>query len=186
MRLHEATKKPYRLQFLAAMQKEIEDHVLRSHWKVIPLCSLPPNKPPLPMVWSMKCKRNTLGEITKWMARLCAGGHKSIENVDNWENYPPFVSWSTVCLILVLALINNWTMISIDFVTAFPQAATKTDLYMKPPTVPYDSVIPDLPKLMDRFTHVYKLINNRYGLKDTSCTWHGLLRKFLLERHWKQ
>ena len=49
---------------------------------------------------------------------------------------------------------------------AFPQAATKTDIYMKPPTVPSDFVIPDLPKFMDRFTHVYKIINNLYVLKD--------------------
>ena len=154
MRLHEAMKEPDRLQFLAAMQKEIEDHVLHKHWKLIPLHSLHPNKRPLPMVCSMKRKRNPLGEITEWMARLCAGGHKSIENVNYWATYSPVVSWSTVRLILVLALINNWTMRSIDFVMAFPQADTKTDLYMKPPTVPSNFVIPYLPKLMDRFTHV--------------------------------
>ena len=50
MRLHEAMKKPYRLQFLPVMQKELEDHVLSKHWKVIPLRSLSPNKRPLPMV----------------------------------------------------------------------------------------------------------------------------------------
>ena len=133
----------------------------------------------------MKCKRNPLGEITKWNARLCAGGHKSIENVDYWEIYYPVVSWSTVRLILVLALINNWTMRSIDFLMAFPQAATKTDLYMKHPTVPSDFVIPDLPKFMDRFTHVYKIIKNIYGLKDAGHTWHKFLRKGMLEPNWK-
>ena len=95
------------------------------YMKLIPLRSLPPNKRPLPMVWSMKCKHNPLGEITKWKARLCAGGHKSIENVDYWATYSPVVSCSTVRLILVLALINNWTMRSINFVIALPQAATK-------------------------------------------------------------
>ena len=100
----------------------------------------------------MKRKRNLLVEITKRKARLCAGGHKSIENVNYWATYYPVVSWSIVRLILVLALINNWTMRSIDFVMAFPQAATKIDIYMKSPTVPSDFVIPDLPKFMDRFT----------------------------------
>ena len=136
------------------MKKELEDHVLRKHWEVVPLRSLPPNKRPLPMVWSMERKHNPLGEITKWKARLCAGGHKSIENVDYWATYSLIVSWSTVRLILVLALINNWTMKSIDFVMAFLQASTKTNLYIKPPTVPSNFVIPDLPKFMDRFTHV--------------------------------
>ena len=107
------------------MQKELECHVLRKHWKLIPLRYLPPNKQPLPMVWSMKRKRNPLGDINKWKSRLCAGGHKSIENVDYLKTYSPVVSWSTVRLIVVLALINNWTMRSIDFVMAFPQATTK-------------------------------------------------------------
>ena len=77
-----------------------------------------------------------LREITKWKARLCAGGHKSIEFVDYWNTYSPVVSWSTVRLLLVLALINNWHMQSIDFVLAFPQAPVKTDIYMLPPKVP--------------------------------------------------
>ena len=168
------------------MQKELEDHVLRKHWKAIPLNFLPPNKRPLPMVWSMKRKHNRLGEINKWKARLCAGGHKSIENVNYWATYSPVVSRSAVRLILVLELINNWTMRSIDFVMAFPQAHTKTDIYMKPPTVPSNFVIPDLPKFMDRFTHVYKLIKKLYGLKDVGRTWHKFLHKGLLECNWKQ
>ena len=102
----------------------------------------------------MKRKRNPLGEINIWKARFCAGGHKYIENVDYWATYSPVVSWSTVRFILVLVLINNWTMRSIDFVMAFPQATTKTDLYMKPPTVPSDFAIPYLPKFMDKFTHI--------------------------------
>ena len=63
MRLHEPMKEPDRLQLLAAMQKELEDHVLRKHWKVIPLHFLPPNKQPLPMVWSMKRKHNPLRKL---------------------------------------------------------------------------------------------------------------------------
>ena len=138
------------------------------------------------MVGSMKRKRNPLREITKWKARLYARGHKSIENVDYWSTYSPIFLWSTFRLILVLALVNNWEMISIDFIMALPQAATKTDIYMKPPTVPSDFVIPDLPKFMDRFTHVYELINNPYGLKDAGQTRHEFLRAGLLYRNWKQ
>ena len=93
MRLHEAMKEPDQLQFLEAMQKDLEDHILHKHWKLIPLRSLPPIKQPLTMVWSMKRKRNPLGEITKCKARLCAGGHKSIENVNYWATYSPVVSW---------------------------------------------------------------------------------------------
>ena len=78
MYLHEALQQPDRDKFIEAIEKELDDHILRKHWKVIPLCNVPKGKNPLPMVWSMKRKRNPLGEITRYKARLCAGGHKSV------------------------------------------------------------------------------------------------------------
>ena len=137
------------------------------------------------MVWSMKRKRNPVGEITKWKARLCAGGHRSIQFVDYWSTYSPVVSWSAVRLVMVIALINNWHMRSIDFVLAFPQANIKTDIYMQPPKVPPDFKIPDLPSFSDRFLKVYKLLKNLYGLKDAGKTWYEYVSKGLLERGWK-
>ena len=98
------------------------------------------------MVWSMKRKRNPLREITRYKARLCAGGHKSVEFVDYWSTYSPVVSWQTIRLIFTLAIINKWNIRAIDFVLAFPQAEAQTDIYMYPPEVPPEFAIPDLPK----------------------------------------
>ena len=138
------------------------------------------------MVWSMKRKRNPIGEVTKWKARLCAGGHRSTEFVDYWDTYSPVVSWQTIRLVFTLAIINNWHIRSIDFVLAFPQANVKTDIYMKPPTVPHDFTIPDLPAFSDRFNKAYKLIKNLYGLKDAGRTWNLHLKAGLTARGWKQ
>jgi hypothetical protein len=74
---------------------------------------------------------------------------------------------------------------SIDFVLAFPQAPIKTDIYMKTPKVPSDFTIPDLPSFADRFTNVYKLLKNLYGLKDAGKTWFDFLRDGLVKRGWK-
>ena len=82
MTMTEAMNQPDKEQFLLAMKKELEDHIARKHWKVVPVSTVPTHKRCLPMVWSMKRKRNPVGEIIKWKARLCAGGHKSIEFVD--------------------------------------------------------------------------------------------------------
>jgi hypothetical protein len=133
----------------------------------------------------MKRKRNPIGEILKWKARLCAGGHKSLAFINYWSTYSPVVSWNTVRLMIIMALVNGWHMQSIDFVLAFPQAPIKTDIYMKPPRVPPNFEIPDLPSFTDRFTHVYKLLRNLYGLKDAGKTWHEFLKKGLLKRQWE-
>jgi hypothetical protein len=78
--------------FIKAMYKELGDHLSRKHWVIVPLKSVPAHNTPLPMVWSMKRKRNPIGEITKWKAPLCAGGPKSVEFVGYWSTYYPAVS----------------------------------------------------------------------------------------------
>jgi hypothetical protein len=186
MTFAEAMKAPDREEFVKAMTKELEDHISRGHWKVVPSKSIPRHKRAIPMVWAMKRKRDPLGEIVKWKARLCAGGHRSIENVDYWATYSPVVSWSTVRLMIVFAIVNNWHMESIDFVLAYPQAPIKTDIFLQPPKVPAGFCVPDLPSITDRFTKVYKLLKNLYGLKDAGKTWADHLRKGLLSRGWVQ
>lgn len=186
MYLAEAMRQPDRDKFIEAMYKELNDHIGRKHWMIVPLKSVPSHKTPLPMVWSMKRKRNPIGTIVKWKARLCAGGHKSIEFIDYWATYSPVVSWSTVRMLITLAVINEWHMRSIDFVLAYPQAPVKTDIYMKPPTVPPGFVIPDLPSPADRSNFVYKLLQNLYGLKDAGKTWYDHLEKGLIKRGWKK
>jgi hypothetical protein len=186
MTMQEALAQPDREQFIKAMSKELQDHVNRCHWKIVPLKSVPTHKVPIPMVWSMKRKRNPVGDIIKWKARLCAGGHKSLEFVDYWNMYSPVVSWSTVRLMIVMALLNDWHMRSIDFVLAFPQAPIQTDIYMRPPKVPFGFTIPDLPSIKDRFHNVYKLLRNLYGLKDAGRTWFNFLKKGLLQCGWKE
>lgn len=185
MTFEEALSQPDRNEFIKAMYKELADHISRRHWKIVPLSSIPKHKRPIPMVWSMKRKRDPLGNIIKWKARLCAGGHKSIEYVDYWSTYSPVVSWSTVRLMIVFTLINNWHMESIDFVLAFPQAPVQTDIYMKPPKVPRNFVIPDLPNPVDRFNKCYKLMKNLYGLKDAGRTWFEHLKAGLIKWGWR-
>ena len=130
MTLDEALRQPDRDEFIKAMHKEIDDHVRRKHWKVVHKSIVPKGRIPILMVWSMKRKRNPIGEITKWKARLCAGGHRQQFGIDYWSTYSPVVSWSTVRLMIVTALLLDWHMESIDFVLAFPQAPVAMETYM--------------------------------------------------------
>ena len=93
MTITEALSQPDRDRFLVAMHKELNDHITRGHWIVVPTKNVPSHKKRLPMVCTMKRKWNPIGEIIKWKARLCAGGHRSIEFVDYWDTYSPVISW---------------------------------------------------------------------------------------------
>ena len=69
-------------EFVKATENELCDHIDCKHWKVVPLKYIPVGKDVIPMVWSMKQKRNPLLDIVKWKARLCVGGHRSIKSIE--------------------------------------------------------------------------------------------------------
>ena len=131
--LEQALQEPDADKFIEAMEKEIEDHTTRGHWKVVPISSVPQGNRPIMAVWSMKRKRDPAVEIIKWKARLGAHGGMQTKGVNYWETYSPVVSWSTVRLILILSLVLNWHARSLDFVLAYPQADVKTDIVMRMP-----------------------------------------------------
>jgi hypothetical protein len=84
-------------------------------------------------VWSFKRKRNPFGVITKYKARLCAHGGQTVQGVHYDASYSPVVSWTTIRLLLTLTLVMGWYTRQIDFVLAFPQAETWTNLFMEVP-----------------------------------------------------
>jgi hypothetical protein len=183
MTLEQALKQSDRDEFIKAMEEEILAHTSRNHWEVVPIRSVPRRCKPIPMVWSMKRKRDPAGEIIKWKARLCAGGHTQVYGDSYWDTYSPVVSWSTVRLVLILGLILGWEMRSIDFIMAYPQADVNTGIYMKAPkgtTINHDG------RTLDAQEHYLKLKKNLYGLRDAGLTWFQFIHDGLLRRGFKQ
>ena len=88
----------------------------------------------MPSVWSMKRKRKiATREIYKWKARLNIDGSNQEEGVNFWETFAPVASWSTIRLVLILALIHGWDTRPINFKLAYTQAAVECNLYMPIP-----------------------------------------------------
>lgn len=186
MYLKQAMQQPDRDKFLEAMIKEIEDHTKRGHWRITSKEEMRQkgySHRPIMAVWSFKRKRDPFGRITKYKARLCCHGGQTIKGVHYEETFSPVVAWSTVRMMLTLAIINGWHARQIDFVLAFPQAKVRTDIYMNVPDKfevrngkleLNESALP--PQKQD---NVVKLIQNVYGLADASYTWHEHAKKGL-------
>ena len=165
LKLHEARKADDWPQFVEAMVKEIAGHENEDdpHWILTHVNDMKLVNGVRPKsvnaVWAFKHKRNPLGNITKYKARLNAHGGQTKESIHYWDTYAPVVQWLTVHIILILSLLENLHSRSIDFVLAFPQAMIKFDVYMK---IPFGfSVQKD-------GQYVLKLRKNLYGLKDAS------------------
>jgi hypothetical protein len=54
-------------------------------------------------MWAFKIKRYADGCVKKLKASFCARGNRQTEEVDYFETWAPFVMWSTVCIVMVLA-----------------------------------------------------------------------------------
>jgi hypothetical protein len=195
MTLSQALTQPDADQFINAMEKEVRDHEQRGHWHIVSKADMRKcgySHHPIMAVWSMKRKRDPLGIITKYKARLCAHGGQTVKGIHYQESYSPVVAWTTIRLILILSLIFKWHTRQIDFVLAFPQAEMKADVYMQVPEK--FTANQDLTQLIrdphaihpSKQSNALKLDKNLYGLKDASLNWFEHLKKGLLQRNFKQ
>jgi len=137
----------------------VNGHVDNNHWNLIKREDIPEDVQVVPLVWSMRRKRNlTTNEITKHKARLNLHGGKQIFGMNYFETYVPVVTWFAIRLMIVMGIIFYWALRQVDFVMAYPQAPIETDFYM------------ELPQGIQTKTgnskdHVLKLLKNIYGQK---------------------
>ena len=71
----------------------------------------------------MKRKRDISSrKVYNWKARLNVHGGQQEKGANYDDTYSSVVGWFSIRIILVLALIDDWQNMQIDFVLAFPQA----------------------------------------------------------------
>jgi Reverse transcriptase (RNA-dependent DNA polymerase) len=147
----EAVNSPNAQGFCDAMDKEIKtlkqdkdawDVVKREPWMNV-----------LPSTWAFKVKRLADGIVQKLKARFCVQGDPQVQNVDYFETFCPVVSWTTVCLMLIVSSILDLSTIQADYTAAFLHAPIEEDVYVQ---MPRNYVRPGM---------ILKLKRCLYGLK---------------------
>jgi hypothetical protein len=179
-RLHEAMRGEHRDEFLAAMGKEIAELEAHGTWNIVRKESMPDGANLLPSTWALKIKRFPDGRMRKNKARFCVRGDKQIAGVDYFESYAPVASWSTVRMVMNLAVQRGWATRQVDFSNAFVQAELKEEVYV------------ELPEMFrDEHNHgskegvVLKLNKSLYGLVQAPLSWYNHLQKGLHELDFK-
>ena len=173
--LNEMLKEPDKLEFAKAMEKEVSSLFDEQIWKMVPREEMTRHyaserklgksikREQIMMIWSFKRKRHPDGTLDKHKARLCCHGGQQQWGVNYWDTYAPVVSWSSVRILMTLSKLHNLHTKSVDFVQAYPQAAIKHVIYLKPPAgVSLNNKNGEM---------VLKLLKNLYGLKDAGLTW---------------
>jgi hypothetical protein len=169
-------------QFRSAMQKEIDDHTSRGHWKIIKRSDIPKGATVLTAVWSMKRKRRiSTREVYKWKARLTIDGSKQRYGIHYNETYSPVVTWATTRFFLIQSLLLGWHTQQLDFTLAYPQADVDRPLYME---IPKRLQVAGQP--ISTETYVLQLIKNLYGQKQASRVWYLWMTERLLRMGFMQ
>jgi hypothetical protein len=157
---------------------ELEDH---GTWILVPRTSVPQNQKVLPSTWVLRAKRYPDGRLRKYKARFCVRGDRQVEGVDYTDKYSPVVSWSTVRMLITLALKENLCTRQVDFSNAFVQAMLDPDehIYVEPPKGFESADDPDEPQVL-------KLNRSLYGLVQAPLYWGNHLKDVLEKQGLKQ
>ena len=150
---------------------EIELEMLRQFNVFSPPMPLPKGAKPLSSRWVFKRKRDHLGNVIKYKARLTPQGCYQHFGIDYADTYAPVARMATLRYVLALACLLNLKTSSCDFTNAFLNAELKEDVYVNAP--PGSAPLPD--------GYVYKLQRALYGLKQSPREWNNTVNDFMIK-----
>ena len=84
----------------------------------------------LPGTWVFRRKRAPTGHVIKHKGRYCVRGDLQ-EILD--DTFAPVVAWSTIHMVLVFAVTQDWPLICVDFSNAFVQAKLNIPVWIHLP-----------------------------------------------------
>ena len=109
--------------------------------------------------------------MRKHKARFFARGENHIEVVNYFEIYAPIAAWSTVRMVMNIAIQRKWSTRQVDFSNAFVQEKLKEEIFL------------ELPGMFSEENHnstdegvVLKLNKSLYGLVQAPRSWYHHLQ----------
>ncbi len=112
-----AIRSPFQAQWWKAMYDELRTIMVDFDcWDYI---TRTPDMNVLPSTWAFKLKRYPDGWVEKFKARFCAHGDRQKEGVDYLETWAPVVQWSTVRIVMILAIKLNLISVQCDITATF-------------------------------------------------------------------
>ena len=127
----------------------------------------PPNTNIVGSRWTFRIKRDNLGQIDKFKARVVAQGYSQIPGIDFQETYSPTLRLTSIRLILALACRYDMELRQINVKGAYLNGKLNDIVYMKQP----EGFVKEGEEHL-----VCQLNKGMYGLKQSGRVWHQTLK----------
>ena len=113
-----------------AMQEEYDALIAKGTWE---LAALPPGRSSVGCKWVFSTKRDALGQVVRYKARLVARGFSQVEGVDFNETFAPVAKFSTIRCIVALGAAMDMEIHQMDVKTAFLNPKLEEVIYLDQP-----------------------------------------------------
>ena len=122
--------------------------------------------------WVFRIKRNSDSTIEKYKARLVACGFMQKLGMDYFNTFSPVARLASFCMILAIAVCNDWEIHTFDFNGAYlnGELNVNKDIFMQPP--------PGYESQGEFVKHLHKSL---YGLKQAGHKWYDTLCRTLAD-----
>uniref|UniRef100_A0AAV1U517 Polyprotein n=1 Tax=Peronospora matthiolae TaxID=2874970 RepID=A0AAV1U517_9STRA len=163
----EALKSPRRDNWYKAIQAELKALEEKDTWTVQ---TQRPNQKVIGTKWVFALKRNELGEIIRYKARLVALGYRQTYGVDYMETYSPVANLNSIRVFLAVCCQKGMLIHQYDVDTAFLYGVLEEEVYVYPPL-----------GVRAEHNQVLKLNRSLYGLKQAAATWYKTISCMFVE-----
>jgi hypothetical protein len=150
-----------------AMIEKYESILKNDVWEVVPG---PHGKSVVTSKWIYKIKHAEDGSVEKFKARFVARGFSQKEGIDYDEIFAPVARYTSIRIIISLALVFDWKLHQMDVKTAFLNGEVEQEVYIEQP----EGFV-----IHGKESHVCKHKKSLYGLKQAPGAWYGRIDSFL-------
>jgi hypothetical protein len=155
-----------------AMNEEMASLEENSTWE---LHNLPEGRKVISNRWVYRKKRNVVGEVTRFKARLVVRGFSQREGIDYTETFSPVARFDTIRAVLSIAADEKLELSQFDVKTAFLHGFIDKEIYMEQPE-----------GYNDGSQRVCKLLRSLYGLKQSPRCWNKRFKDVLMNLEFQE
>ena len=154
--------------WLKAIEEELNNMKNKKVYKFVK--SVPKGKHIISARWVFSYKKNDVGIIIRFKARLVARGFVQIYGVDYIETFSPTLKQDSLRIIIAISVYLDFSIFQIDIKAAYLNADLDEELYME---IPEGS--------SDYGKGYWKLEKAIYGLKQAGRMWNNKLNDILIK-----